>query len=261
MDLEHRVAIVTGAAGGIGRETALRLASIGADVVVADLDEEGAGATVAAVEGLGRRGLAIRTDVSEIEDIERLMDLAEDRLGRIDVLVNNAGVRHIGSILDETPESWNRTLAVDLTGTFFCMQKAVPAMRRAGGGKIVNVGSLTGDRGVVKRASYSAAKAGVHGLTRQAAAELAPLGIQVNAVAPGYIDTTIGDYDQAMIEAMLATSPTPRRGTPEEVAGAIAFLASPAADFLNGVILPVDGGVAASVLIDSEPFQVDWSAS
>jgi NAD(P)-dependent dehydrogenase (short-subunit alcohol dehydrogenase family) len=257
MLLENRFAIVTGGGAGIGRAICLRLAREGARVAVVDISESAAAAVVAELASTGARALALQADVGEVSDISRAFGAAEEAFGRIDILVNNAGVRHVCSIADETPEAWRRTLDVDLTGSFFCLQRVLPAMRRQGGGKVVNIGSISGMRGFVNRAAYCAAKAGLHGLTRQAAAELAPLNIQVNAIALGYIDTALATYSEDTVSAMLATSPTQRRGDADEVAGLAAFLCSADSDLITGAVIPLDGGVASSVLIDADP----WRAS
>jgi NAD(P)-dependent dehydrogenase (short-subunit alcohol dehydrogenase family) len=258
--LQGRVAIITGGGAGIGRAICIRLAAEGARVAVLDIDGETAAAVAAEIVASGGGGLAITADIAEPDEVARAIARVEGEFGRIDILVNNAGVRHVASIADETPQSWRRTLDVDLTGAFFCLQAVLPAMRRQGGGKIVNIGSISGMRGFVNRAAYCAAKAGMHGLTRQAAAELAPLNIQVNAIAPGYIDTALATYPDEMVSAMLATSPTPRRGQAAEVAGLAAFLASGDSDLVTGTVIPLDGGVTSSVLIDAPPWRADFGA-
>jgi NAD(P)-dependent dehydrogenase (short-subunit alcohol dehydrogenase family) len=259
--LTDRVAVVTGGGAGIGREICLRLAADGAAVVVVDITAGPAQNVADSILGGGGRALALECDIAAVDEIDRAIGAAESEFGRIDILVNNAGVRHIASILDETPESWRRTLDVDLTGAFFSLQRVLPAMQRQGGGKIVNIGSISGMRGFVNRAAYCAAKAGLHGLTRQAAAELAPLNIQVNAVAPGYIETDLATYSAEIIDAMLTTSPTQRRGHAAEVAGVVAFLASPDADLITGAVIPVDGGVTSSVLIAAAPWRANLGAA
>jgi 3-oxoacyl-[acyl-carrier protein] reductase len=260
MQLENRFAIVTGGGAGIGREICLRLAREGAAVAIVDIAEASAVAVAGELAAAGARALALQADVGEPAEIDRAIAAAEDAFGRIDMLVNNAGVRHVCSIADETPESWRRTLDVDLSGSFFCLQRVLPAMRRQGGGKVVNIGSISGMRGFVNRAAYCAAKAGLHGLTRQAAAELAPLNIQVNAIAPGYIDTALSTYSDDTVAAMLATSPTPRRGCAAEVAGLAAFLCSPDSDLITGAVIPLDGGVTSSVLIAAAPWRASFGA-
>jgi NAD(P)-dependent dehydrogenase (short-subunit alcohol dehydrogenase family) len=258
--LDGRIAIVTGGGAGIGRAICVRLAAEGARVAVLDVDGETAAAATAEIVASGGDALAISADIADPDQVTRAIARVERDLGRIDILVNNAGVRHVASIADETPQSWRRTIDVDLSGAFFCLQAVLPAMRRQGGGKIVNIGSISGMRGFVNRAAYCAAKAGLHGLTRQAAAELAPLNIQVNAIAPGYIDTALATYPDEMVSAMLATSPTQRRGQAAEVAGLAAFLACGDSDLITGTVIPLDGGVTSSVLIDAPPWRAQFGA-
>jgi NAD(P)-dependent dehydrogenase (short-subunit alcohol dehydrogenase family) len=253
--LDGRFAIVTGGGAGIGREICRRLASEGAAVAVLDIRGQSAEAVAGELASCGSRALALEADVAEAAQVDSAIAEAEAAFGRLDILVNNAGVRHVRSITEETVEGWRRTLDVDLTGAFLCLQRAVPAMRRQGGGKVVNIGSISGMRGFVNRAAYCAAKAGLHGLTRQAAAELAPLNIQVNAIAPGYIDTALATYTAETVTAMLATSPTRRRGDAAEVAGLAAFLSSADSDLITGAVIPLDGGVTSSVLIDAAPWR------
>lgn len=255
--LTDKVAVVTGGGAGIGREICERLAADGAAVVVVDIAAESARSVADSIMTGGGQALAVECDIALVDEINRAIGTAESAFGRIDILVNNAGVRHVASILDETPESWSRTIDVDLTGAFFSLQRVLPAMTRQGGGKIVNIGSISGMRGFVNRAAYCAAKAGLHGLTRQAAAELAPLNIQVNAVAPGYIETDLATYSEDVVAAMLTTSPTQRRGHAAEVAAIVAFLVSPEADLITGAIIPVDGGVTSSVLIAAAPWRAN----
>ena len=258
MRLSSKTAFVTGGGAGIGKAIATRLAEEGAAVAVFDIDGGSAEGVAAEITARGRQALAIPGNVADPADVHKAIHQTEHVLGGLDVLVNNAGVRHIASIGEETLESWNHTLSVDLTGAFLCLQEAVPAFRRSGGGKVINVGSISGMSGFVRRVAYCAAKAGLHGLTRQAAAELAAINVQVNAVAPGYIETGLATYDPEIVSAMLKTSPTKRRGSAEEVAALVAFLASSESDLITGTVIPVDGGVTSSVLIDGPPWRVEF---
>jgi 3-oxoacyl-[acyl-carrier protein] reductase len=258
--LDGRFAVVTGGGAGIGREICRRLTVDGASVAVLDVSGSAAEAVAEELVGSGARAIALVADVAEAAEVDRAIGAAEEAFGRLDILINNAGVRHVRSIAEETVEGWRRTLDVDLTGAFLCLQRILPAMRRQGGGKVVNIGSISGMRGFVNRAAYCAAKAGLHGLTRQSAAELAPLNIQVNAIAPGYIDTTLATYTGEMVTAMLATSPTRRRGDAAEVASLAAFLCSADADLITGAVIPLDGGVTSSVLIDASPWRANFGS-
>ncbi len=239
-----RVAIVTGGASGIGAATARALAAEGARVVIADVDCERGGAVA---EETGGRFEAV--DVADDAQVERLVADTARRSGRLDVLVSNAFATAFGAIASLDRAAWNRTLDVTLTAVFTGLRAAVPVMRAAGGGVVVNVASvsgLAGDRGL---AAYNAAKAGVVNLTRTAALELAAAGIRVNAVCPGLIDTPAlrrAFGRQPAREALArAAVPVGRLGRPEEVARAILFLASDEASYVTGTTLVVDGGLTA----------------
>jgi 3-oxoacyl-[acyl-carrier protein] reductase len=250
-DFAGKVAIVTGAAAGIGLAIAERLASDGAAVVLADVDLDGAEAACAKIAARGCRALAQRTDVSDAEDVAALVARTLEKLGRLDVLVSNAGIGGTHAFLDEPLEHWNRVLAVNLTGVFLCGQAAARAMVKQGSGRIVNVASISGVRAGSGRTAYGTAKAGVIQLTRQMALELGPLGINVNAVAPGPVETalTLRDHTAETRAAYNALVPLERYGTPQEIAAAVAFLASAEASYINGQTLFVDGGFTAAGMI------------
>lgn len=252
--LAGRVAVVTGGASGIGREIALSLAAAGAAVAIADLARDRCEAVGRAIEAQGAHALPWCTDVTDLEQIRTLFRETERAFGSLDILVNCAGIVLPGSIAETTPEDWDAVLRVDLTGAFLCLQHAVPLMRRAGGGSVVNVTSVAAARGIANRPAYTAAKGGLTALTRQAANELAPLGIRVNAVAPGVVDTAITVRDEQTTAAMLANVPAGRAATPAEVASVVAFLASDDAAYLTGATLPVDGGLASSLRIHAPAF-------
>ncbi|MFH1144988.1 MAG: 3-oxoacyl-[acyl-carrier-protein] reductase [Candidatus Eisenbacteria bacterium] len=242
--LAGKVAVVTGAARGIGRAIALALAGRGADVVVSDVDLPGAQATAQEIAGLGRRALAIACNVSRREDVDTLIDATIAQLGRLDILVNNAGITRDTLLVRMTEEQWDLVLDVNLKGTFFGCQAAAKAMMKARAGKIVNVASITGLIGNVGQANYSASKAGVIALTRTAAKELAGRNIQVNAVAPGFIETEMTrDLPEKARAAFLENVPLKRAGSPEEVAQLICFLASSEADYITGQCVTIDGGL------------------
>jgi 3-oxoacyl-[acyl-carrier protein] reductase len=249
-DLTGRVALVTGGARGIGRAIAMALARAGADVACADLRP--ADGTAEAVRRLGRRAAAVRVDVSRAADVRRMVQTCVRRLGGLHILVNNAGIAHRGSLEATREETWDRVVDVILKGSFLCCQAAVPVMRRAGGGKIVNVSSLSGLVGGVPSRrrggegprsgrsgpAYAAAKGGVVALTKWLAKELGVHGIFVNAVAPAGVESPMTRgfrYDTRHF-------PIARMGSPEDVAEAVRFLVSDASNYITGQVLILDGG-------------------
>ena len=248
--VEGKVAVVTGAASGIGRATAGLLAAEGARVGIADLDEAGGRAVAAAIRDAGGDAFFRRTDVRSLADLEAVLDEAAGRHGRLDVLVNNAAVAIPGSAGEMAEDDWARTLDVNLTGVWRGMRAAIPRMLAQGGGSIVNLSSVQGHVGFVGWAAYAAAKGGVDALTRQAAVEYAAGGIRVNAVVPGTIATEMNEKimresadGDAVLAGWLAMHPIGRIGQPAEVAAAIVFLASDDASFITGESLRVDGGL------------------
>ncbi len=247
-----RVAIVTGAAGGIGAATALAMAAEGARVVVADV-KDGTD-TVASVEGLGGSALFVSCDVADADQVSAMVDAAVERFGAVDVLVNDAGISGGSSTLHEMDVAvWTRVLAVNLTGTFLCVRAAMPHLLASGRGRIVNVASTYGIIGAPLAPAYCASKGGVVNLTRQLAVDYSPLGIRVNAICPGYIDTDMGGYRaslgvegaaaaNARREAAAALQPIGRQAYADEVARVAVFLASDESSFMTGSIVTVDGG-------------------
>ena len=245
MRLQDRIAIVTGAASGNGRALAVGMAREGAHVVIADVNQQGAEGTAQEVATLGRQTLALNTDVSKVGDIEAMVRAATERFGRIDILINNAGVIVRQPMLEITEETWDRILDINLKGVFFCTQAAARVMVRQGKGKIINIASVVGVRAEPRRLHYNTSKAGVIMLTKSAAVELAPFHVNVNAIGPGLIETPmtrdlIGDIGQA--KYWQESIPWGRIGTPEDLVGAAIFLASDEADYITGVTIFVDGG-------------------
>jgi 3-oxoacyl-[acyl-carrier protein] reductase len=240
--LDGKIALVTGGSRGIGRGIALALARAGAGVVVNYLAAEDQAAEVVAMIGaLGRRARAIRADVSTRDDVRKMVDEASAFFGGIDILINNAGIAGSASTLDLSEAAWDRVLAVNLKGTFLCAQAVTPVMITRRYGRIVNISSIAGQTGGAIGPHYAASKAGILGLTRFMARELAPHGITVNAIAPAGIPT---DLLTAMGRAgeSLSARPVGRAGTPEDVAAAAVFLASDASGYITGQTLSVNGG-------------------
>jgi 3-oxoacyl-[acyl-carrier protein] reductase len=244
MELEGKVAIVTGAAQGIGRAIAETLAKAGADVAVVDRDVAHAAEAVAAITRLGRRGLAVKANVAAWNDVQAMVEQVMAELGRIDILVNNAGITRDSLLLRMKEEDWNMVLDVNLTGTFHGTKAVLPVLMKQRGGAIVNIASVVGVMGNAGQANYAASKAAVIGLTKTVAREYASRAVTVNAVAPGFIDTAmthglVGDAREALIKQI----PLGRLGTPNDVAEAVRFLVSPAAAYITGHVLHVNGGM------------------
>ncbi len=241
--LADRVAIVTGASRGIGRAAARRLAAAGA-VVVAAARGDHAEAVAGEIRGAGGRSVAVSADVTDPRRIDAMVRTALDEYGRVDVLVNNAGIVRDRLALRMSAADWDAVLATNLTAAFNCARAVLRPMIRQRGGRIINVGSVVGRMGNPGQANYAASKAGLEGFSRALAREVASRGITVNVVAPGMIDTDMtAELDESAQAAMLAQIPMGRLGTTEDVAGAIGFLASDEAAYVTGHVLAVNGGM------------------
>ena len=245
IDLSGKTALVTGGSRGIGRAIVTRLATQGADVAFTYLGNEAAAKeTTAAVQGLGRTGLAIQGDARESEADEATVKAALEALGKLDILVNNAGITRDDLIMRMSPENWRDVLETNLFGAFWMTKAVTRPMLKARGGRIINISSVSGQAGQTGQANYSAAKAGIIGLTKATARELASRGITVNAIAPGFVLTELTqDLPEALKAEITARTPLGRFGTTEEVANAVAFLASEEAAYITGQVLAVDGGL------------------
>jgi NAD(P)-dependent dehydrogenase (short-subunit alcohol dehydrogenase family) len=248
--VEGKVAVVTGAASGIGRATARALAAEGARVGIADVDEAGGERVAAGIREAGGEAFFRRTDVRSLADLEAVLAEAADRHGRLDVLVNNAAVSIGGAAGEISEADWLQVVDVNLSGVWRGMRAAIPRMLAQGGGSIVNLSSVQAHVGFVGWSGYAASKGGVDALTRQAAVEYAPMGIRVNAILPGTIATEMNERimadsadPDAVMAGWVAMHPMGRVGQPPEVAAAIVFLASDDASFITGELLRVDGGL------------------
>ena len=245
MQLQNRIALITGAAGGIGRAIALRLAGEGASIVVCDLDLEGAGSVAGEVERAGGRAWAHRLDAADEPEVRAFFEAFRREHGGLDILVNNAGICRNVLIEDIDGQEWDRYLQVNLKSVFLCSKEAFRIMKERKYGKIISLASAAGKiGGVVAVAHYAAAKAGVICFTKSLALQAAPYGINVNAIAPGPIATSMTEaWGQELTEAFLEKLPLPRYGAPEEVAVGALLLASDRAGFITGEVIDINGGL------------------
>jgi 3-oxoacyl-[acyl-carrier protein] reductase len=245
IDLSGKSAIVTGGSRGIGRAIAIRLATQGADVAFSYRGNEAAAKeTAAAIEALGRRALPVQADVSDPAAADTLIKTALEAFGKIDILVNNAGVTRDDLIMRMSLDDWRTVLETNLFGAFYTIKAVTRSMLKAKGGRIINITSVSGQAGQIGQANYSSAKAGLIGLTKATARELASRGITSNAVAPGFVLTELTqDLPENLMKQLTDATPLGRFGTTEEIAAAVAFLASDEAAFITGQILGVDGGL------------------
>ncbi len=242
--LEGKVALITGGAQGIGRAIVLLFAREGAKVVITDINVEKAQETCREVESLGQEGLAIGGSVADAREAEAMILQAVEKFGHLDILVNNAGITRDQVLLRMKEEDWDLVFSVNLKGAFHCTKAALRPFLKQKGGKVVNIASVTGQMGNAGQANYAASKAGVIGFTKSIAREYANRNIQVNAVAPGFIDTAMSQaIPQRDREFLIKQIPMERLGTPEDVAEAVLFLCSPAANYVTGQVLNVNGGM------------------
>ncbi|MGE5174269.1 MAG: 3-oxoacyl-[acyl-carrier-protein] reductase [Betaproteobacteria bacterium] len=244
MSLTGKIALVTGAAQGIGKDIALALATDGADVAICDVNLEAAQKTAADIEAKGRKSLAVKANVAASADVATMIEQVVGKFGRIDILVNNAGITRDGLILRMKDEDWDLVLSINLKGAFLCAKSALKYMTKQRGGTIINIASIVGAMGNAGQANYVASKAGLIGLTKTIAREYANRGITANAVAPGFIETAMTQALPENVRQELAKQiPMGKLGTPEDVANAVRFLASPWASYITGQVVHVNGGM------------------
>ena len=245
IDLSGKSALVTGGSRGIGKAIGLRLATQGADVAFSYKGNEvAARETAREIQAMGRRAIAIQGDVSQVESADAVVKTALDAFGKLDILVNNAGITRDDLIMRMSPEAWREVLETNLFGAFWMTKAVTRPMLKARGGRIINITSVSGQAGQTGQANYSAAKAGLIGLTKATARELASRGITVNAVAPGFVLTELTqDLPDELKQEITSRTPLGRFGTTEEIANAVAFLASDEAGYITGQVLAVDGGL------------------
>ena len=244
MSLNGKIALVTGAAQGIGRDIAMGLASDGADVAICDVNLEAAQKTAGDIEAKGGKSLALKANVASTADVTAMVDQVVEKFGRIDILVNNAGITRDGLILRMKDEDWDLVLSINLKGAFLCTKSALKYMTKQRAGTVINIASIVGAMGNAGQANYVASKAGLIGLTKTIAREYANRNITANAVAPGFIDTAMTQALSENVRQELAKQiPMGKLGTPEDVANAVRFLASPWASYITGQVIHVNGGM------------------
>lgn len=240
----NKVAVITGASRGIGRSIALALAAKGATIVAVDMDQASTEAVVAELQATGAKALAVVGNVTVSADVERIIDVAIEAYGRVDILVNNAGITRDGLLMRMKDEDWDAVLNVNLKGAFLCTRAAFKVMSKQRYGRIINIASVVGQMGNAGQANYCASKAGLIGLTKSNAREMAKRNITVNAVAPGFIATAMTDALSDKVRAELtAQIPLERLGSADDIANAVLFLSSEASGYITGHVLSVNGGM------------------
>lgn len=243
MDLKNKVALVTGGSQGIGKAISLKLASLGADVAICSIPERGEDVEKEIIS-MGRKSKSFLTDVSNVNQVKDLFDNVVDEFGKLDILVNNAGITKDSLAIRMSEADFDKVITVNLKGVFNCSTEAAKIMMKNPGSAIVNISSVIGLHGNAGQANYAASKAGVIGLTKTFAKELAKRKVRVNAVAPGFIQTAMTDVlKEAVKENILKTVPLNRLGTPDEVADVVAFLASDMSSYITGQVVVIDGGL------------------
>ncbi len=244
MSLSPRVAIVTGGGQGIGREISLKLVDKGASVVVSDINIDTAKEVAGEIEGKGGKSLAVQANIASSEDVSTLVDQTLSTFGRIDILVNNAGITKDNLIMRMSEADWDQVLSINLKGAFLCSQAVIRPMMKQRWGRIINIASVVGVMGNAGQANYASAKAGIIGLTKTIAKEIASRGITANAVAPGFIETGMTNkLNDTVKEEAIRQIPIGSFGLPMDVANAVAFFASEESHYITGQVLNVDGGM------------------
>ncbi len=244
MRLKGKVAIITGGAGGIGRETALLFSREGARVAVADYDEQAGRQTADEINNGGGDALFVRVNVADSGSVQDMVRQVLAKFGTIDILINNAGITRDGFLVNMSEENFDLVIDVNLKGVFNCTKAVAPVMMEKGWGKIINTSSVAGVYGNIGQTNYSATKAGVIGLTKTWAKELGLKGIRVNAVAPGFIETEMtGTVPDKVLQTIRQRTPLSRLGRPADIANAYLFLSAEESDFINGAVLNIDGGL------------------
>lgn len=244
MDLLDQVAVVTGSARGIGKTIAISLAEAGANVVISDLNVEAGKETVEEIKAMGRKSIWVKADVSQTADAESLIDKTQEEFGKIDILVNNAGITRDNLLMRMSEDEWDSVIAVNLKGTYNCIRAATKIFMKQRSGRIINIASVVGQMGNAGQANYASSKAGVIGLTKSVAKELATRNVLVNAVAPGFIETAMTEkLPEKARESLLKLIPLAKLGQPEDVARVVLFLSSERSSYITGQVINVDGGM------------------
>ncbi len=242
--LDGKNAIVTGSARGIGKAIAVKLAENGANVVIVDVNIEVAKETSKEIEAMGVKSMAMKVNVVNYNEVEEMIQKTKESWGSVDILINNAGITKDNLLLRMTPEDFDLVISINLKGVFNGLKAVTPVMMKQRSGKIVNTASVIGLIGNAGQANYGASKAGVISLTKTVAKELAARGVNVNAVAPGFIQTAMTDkLSEQAKDAIIKQIPMKKLGTPDDVANLVLFLSSPASDYINGQVITVDGGM------------------